>query len=131
MSSELVKKQTSGRVSVDAGAGPICPDSEKNSCVVKWLHEHFFGSDVKLEKLGNCKTLMTLKKLKIESADYGGYGHWSVHLQDPSEKKDYGYYYGYSANADYGVDLTSCEKGSVCIVAFIGDLPVVVVGVVN
>ena len=91
------------------------------------VRDYFFGSDAKLEKLGNCKTLMTLKKLKIESADYDGYGHWSVHLLDPEQEKEYGYYYGFSANAIFGVNLTGCEKGDLCIFAFIGDIPIEVV----
>ena len=91
------------------------------------VRDYFFGSDVKLEKLGNCKTLMTLKKLKIESADYDGYGHWSVHLQDPSEKKDYGYYYGYRNGAYFGVDLSDSDNGTFCTFAFVGDIPIVAV----
>ena len=89
--------------------------------------ERYFGSDAKLEKLGNCKTLMTLKKLKIESADYDGYGHWSVHLQDPSEKKDYGYYYGYRNDAYFGVDFSDSDNGTFCTFAFVGDIPIVAV----
>ena len=91
------------------------------------VRDYFFGSDAKLEKLGNCKTLMTLKKLKIESADYDGYGHWSVHLQDPSEKKDYGYYYGYRNDAYFGVDLSDSDNGTFCTFAFVGDIPIVAV----
>ena len=79
------------------------------------------------EKLGNCKTLMTLKKLKIESADYDGYGHWSVHLQAPSEKKDYGYYYGYRNDAYFGVDFSDSDNGTFCTFAFAGDIPIVAV----
>ena len=89
--------------------------------------ERYFTSDAKLEKLGNCKTLMTLKILEIEDVDYDGGGHWSVHLLDPEQEKEYGYYYGFSANAIFGVNLEGCEKGDLCIFAFIGDIPIEVV----
>ena len=108
-------------------ANGIEPEEREEESFYGTSRERYFTSDAKLEKLGNCKTLMTLKKLKIESADYDGYGHWSVHLQDPSEKKDYGYYYGYRNDAYFGVDLSDSDNGTFCTFAFVGDIPIVAV----
>ena len=108
-------------------ANGIEPEVREEGSSYGTSRERYFGSDAKLEKLGNCKTLMTLKILEIEDVDYDGGGHWSVHLLDPEQEKEYGYYYGFSANAIFGVNLTGCEKGDLCIFAFIGDIPIEVV----
>ena len=48
-------------------------------------------------------------------------------MQDPSEKKDYGYYYGYRNDAYFGVDLSDSDNGTFCTFAFVGDIPIVAV----
>ena len=89
------------------------------------VEDRFFGSEVKLEKLGNCKDLLTLKKLTIEAADYDGYGVWSVKMRDPKSKNDYGYYYGFRNDACFGIDLEGADKGEIYVFAFIGDIPII------
>ena len=66
------------------------------------------GMNVKLEKLGNCKDLMDSKKMTVTSADYDGMGHWSIHLAGDWGKE---YYYGFSNDAFFGVDLTGAHSG--------------------
>lgn len=89
------------------------------------VEDRFFGSEVKLEKLGNCKDLLTLKKLTIEAADYDGYGVWSVKMHDPKSKNDYGYYYGFRNDACFGIELEGADEGEIYVFAFIGDIPII------
>ena len=89
------------------------------------VHDLFFGTGVKLEKLGNCRDLMTLKVLEIEAAEYDGYGHWSVLLNDLAGENDYGYYYGFRNDAVFGVEISESDSGSLCLFAFVGDIPII------
>ena len=68
------------------------------------------GSDVKLEKIGNCSDLMDTVALKVTSADYGGYGQWSIHLVD---KDDNEYYYGFINDAYFGINMDGAATDDV------------------
>lgn len=72
------------------------------------------GADVELEKIGNCEDLMDELGLKVTSADYDGYGHWSIHLVDEQENE---YYYGFVNDAYFDVDLTGAEAGEIYVFA--------------
>lgn len=89
------------------------------------VKDQLFGSEVKLEKLGNCKDLLTLKKLEIEEAEYDGYGVWSIRMNDPESKNDYGYYFGFRNDASFGHNLEGSKAGDTYRFAFIGDIPVI------
>ena len=72
------------------------------------------GSDVQLEKIGNCEDLMDRLGLKVTSADYDGYGCWSIHLVDEQENE---YYYGFINDGYFDVDLVSAQEGEVYVFA--------------
>ena len=68
-----------------------------NDPVNAMAYYYKLSNDAKLNKVGNCGTLMEQKDLTVKSVDYDGSSHWSVRYTDESGEKEY--YYGLSTFA--------------------------------
>ena len=87
------------------------------------IQEMVLDSDVQLEKVGNCKDLMTLRKAKITDVSYAGYEFWDVSLKYLDNGATNGY--NFRNNAAYYVEITSAEPGDIYLFACLGDVPVI------
>lgn len=87
------------------------------------IQEMVLDSDVQLEKVGNCKDLMQLRKAKITDVSYAGYEFWDVSLKYLDDGTTNGY--NFRNNAAYYVEITSAEPGDIYLFACLGDVPVI------
>ena len=87
------------------------------------IQEMVLDSNVQLEKVGNCKDLMTLRKAKITDVSYAGYEFWDVSLKYLDNGATNGY--NFRNNAAYYVEITSAEPGDIYLFACLGDVPVI------
>ena len=87
------------------------------------IQEMVLDSDVQLEKVGNCKDLMQLRKAKLTDVSYAGYEFWDVSLKYLDNGATNGY--NFRNNAVYYVEITSAEPGDIYLFACLGDVPVI------
>ena len=87
------------------------------------IQEMVLDSDVQLEKVGNCKDLMQLRKAKLTDVSYAGYEFWDVSLKYLDDGTTNGY--NFRNNAAYYVEITSAEPGDIYLFACLGDVPVI------
>lgn len=87
------------------------------------IQEMVLDSDVQLEKVGNCKDLMQLRKAKLTDVSYAGYEFWDVSLKYLDNGAPNGY--NFRNNAIYYVEITSAEPGDIYLFACLGDIPVI------
>lgn len=87
------------------------------------IQEMILENDVQLEKVGNCKDLMTLRKAKIVEVSYAGFEFWDVDLKYLDNGTTSGY--NFRNNAFYYVEITSAEPGDIYLFACLGDVPVI------
>ncbi len=87
------------------------------------IQEMVLDSDDQLEKVGNCKDLMQLRKAKITDVSYAGYEFWDVSLKYLDNGATNGY--NFRNNAAYYVEITSAEPGDIYLFACLGDVPVI------
>ena len=87
------------------------------------IQEMVLDSDVQLEKVGNCKDLMQLRKAKLTDVSYAGYEFWDVSLKYLDNGATNGY--NFRNNAVYYVEITSAEPGDIYVFACLGDVPVI------
>ena len=87
------------------------------------IQEMVLDSDIQLEKVGNCKDLMQLRKAKLTDVSYAGYEFWDVSLKYLDNGTTNGY--NFRKNAAYYVEITSAEPGDIYLFACLGDVPVI------
>ena len=87
------------------------------------IQEMVLDSNVQLEKVGNCKDLMQLRKAKLTDVSYAGYEFWDVSLKYLDDGTTNGY--NFRNNAAYYVEITSAEPGDIYLFACLGDVPVI------
>ena len=104
-------------------ANGIEPGSREVEFYQSTIQEMVLDNDVQLEKVGNCKDLMQLRKAKITDVSYAGYEFWDVSLKYLDNGTTIGY--NFRNNAAYYVGITSAEPGDIYVFACLGDVPVI------